>query len=72
MKNPPWLSAAGCFSARDNAQTILGSQWKSTALFVLQIIQSSGILPLLFSMSSNCSEIIWQVHLMLRLVLAPI
>jgi len=56
MKNPPWLSAAGCFSARDNAQTILGSQWKSSALFVLQVIQSSGILALLFLMSSNCSE----------------
>jgi len=72
MKNPPWLSAAGCFSARDNAQTILVSQWKSTALFVLQVIQSSWILRLLFSMSSNCSEIIWLVHLMLRLVLASI
>ena len=43
MKNPPWLSAAGYISARDNAQTILGSQRKSLASFVLQLIQSSGL-----------------------------
>jgi hypothetical protein len=29
-------------------------------------------LPLLISVSDNCSEIICLVHLMLRLVLAPI
>ncbi len=72
MKTPPWLSAAGCFSARDNAQTILGSQRKSSAQFVLQVIRSNWILPLLISVSDNCSEIICLVHLMLRLVLAPI
>ncbi|MFQ3224697.1 MAG: hypothetical protein ACI8Z5_000948 [Lentimonas sp.] len=39
MKNPPWLIAAGCISARDNAQTILGSQLKSAGLFILQVIE---------------------------------
>ena len=42
MKNPPWLAAAGSFSARDNAQANLGSQWKSSALFVLQVISQLG------------------------------
>lgn len=43
MKSPPWLSAAGYISARDNAQTILGSQRKSSVLFALQLIQSSRL-----------------------------
>jgi len=42
MKNPPWLAAAGWFSARDNAQTFLGSQLKSAGLFVLQVIEHFG------------------------------
>ena len=44
MKNPPWLAAAGWFSARDNAQRFLGSQWNSSALVIVQMFQHFGVI----------------------------
>jgi hypothetical protein len=42
-EKPAVVICAGAYLARDNAQTILGSQRKSLVLFVLQLIQLSGL-----------------------------